>query len=410
MNMFWKIIKSIWFIGLIAMAKPEIVCAQFDIDWTGMATSVIDESSKSDVQKIFSSLSSIHLSDNKINEYRKIALEIGLKNPMTVDALMTIEHGVKPYTVSSLPIITNHKITDLGNKRIRSLSSDFLYKKRQELEKTLLSDYLNDNTLEYLKRIDADGMLSGKLLDEIKRFPKLAVLLNNNPIYLDFLKKNIKLAQIDGGRLLMCLVHLQLDDNCPLTLSKPIEWDYTINGDGTMLISSQIGTLAKLYYSQPSVNEPQQTILKIDLPEVPTFLNYDLPPFSRIIFGGVAMRTDPIGRLVEVSFPVAKYKFKDLKKQQLKVKDILLAKEESSRKPWLIVHKKFGGTETWSNVISIEDTKANKQAIKELEKKLESLSKSDGNQVVVKLTYDTTASNPTSIQYFNEDKLICTLK
>ena len=83
--------------------------AQFGIDWTGLVTTAIDEGARSDVQKVFSSLSDINFSDAKLGSYRKSASALGMSQPTTVEALMKFEYNIRPHTVSSLASLSNVK-------------------------------------------------------------------------------------------------------------------------------------------------------------------------------------------------------------------------------------------------------------------------------------------------------------
>lgn len=60
MIMLSKTIKLIIVITLNCMVGTFPAVAQFDIDWTGLAPSAINESARSDVQKVFQSLSTIN--------------------------------------------------------------------------------------------------------------------------------------------------------------------------------------------------------------------------------------------------------------------------------------------------------------------------------------------------------------
>lgn len=200
MIMLSKTIKLIIVITLNCMVGTFPAVAQFDIDWTGLAPSAINESARSDVQKVFQSLSTINFSDSKLNSFRKEGERVGLKSPTTVEALMLFEHGIRPLEVSPFPLLTNQKISMIGNGVFQKLGNNMFESIRNDLAKNELSDYLLESTLNDLRAIDADGSLEMQLKDSMT--PHLALLLNNRPECLLTLKQHPVLLKYGNFSLL----------------------------------------------------------------------------------------------------------------------------------------------------------------------------------------------------------------
>lgn len=428
--------------------------AQFGIDWTGLATEAINESARSDVQKVFQTLSTINFSEAKLNSFRKEAEKMGLKNPTTVEALMLFEYGIRPLEVSPFPLLANQKISMIGDGAFRNIGNNVAEGIRIELAKNLLSDHLSESALKELNTIDADGTL-GMLLKECMT-PQLALLLNNRPECLLTLKQHPVLLKYGNFSLLPYFAYRATPHTYKFkkgTIPNISDWDFSILNNDVLLISSQSGEIGHIRritdFSQALVDKPINTDSKwvdklstlsqiglkslplstsssggtvdvhfttrkenllIDIAEDPQLLNCFLPLSAIINFGSSTLLTDQLGRVVEVNFTPLKTKFTDTKKRQLKSKDILNAKGESGRKAFMLIPKNYGGTETWNNVFAFSDTKENKQNLKVLDKRLSELSKAGDSAISVKLSYNSTSDTPSTIQYYCGEELICTLK
>lgn len=454
MIMLSKTIKLIIVITLNCMVGTLPAVAQFDIDWTGLATSAINESARSDVQKVFQSLSTINFSDSKLNSFRKEGERVGLKSPTTVEALMLFEHGIRPLEVSPFPLLTNQKISMIGNGVFQKLGNNMFESIRNDLAKNELSDYLLESTLNDLRAIDADGSLEMQLKDSMTSH--LALLLNNRPECLLTLKQHPVLLKYGNFSLLPYFTYRatpHTDKFKKSAIPNISDWDFSIQNNEVLLISSQSGEIGRIrgsndtnpilvdkaattdskwidklsFLSQINLESlpqnlgqskgagdvrltPQKVQFLIEIAEDPQWLNCFLPLSAIINFGSSSLLTDQLGRVVEVNFTPLKTKFKDTRKRQLKSKDILNAKGESGRKAFMLIPKKYGGTETWNNVFAFSDTKENKQNLKALDKRLSELSKVGDNIVSVKLSYNSTSDIPSTIQYYCGEELICTLK
>lgn len=449
-----KTIKLIILITLNCVVGVFPAVAQFDIDWTGLATSAINESARSDVQKVFQSLSTINFSNSKLNSFRKEGERIGLKSPTTVEALMLFEHGVRPFEVSPFPLLTNQKISMIGNGVFQKLGNNVLDSIRNDLAKNELSDYLSESTLNDLRAVDADGSLEMQLKGCMT--PQFALLLNNRPECLLTLKQHPALLKFGNNSLLPYFAYRATPHSDIIKkgiIPNISDWDFSIQNNDVLLISSQSGEIGRIrrinnpnptpgdkatttdyklvdkllilsqinFESLPlnigqsrGVEEvhitPQKEQFLIEIAEDPQWLNCYLPLSSMIKFGSSSLLTDQLGRVVEVNFTPLKIKFKDTKKRQLKSKEILNAKGESGRKVFLLIPKNYGGTETWNNVFAFSDTKENKQNLKELDKRLSELSKAGDSTISVKLSYNSTSDTPSMIQYYCGEELICTIK
>lgn len=449
-----KVIKLLIVLTLNCMVGVLPAVAQFDIDWTGLATSAINESARSDVQKVFQSLLTINFSGSKLNSLRTEGERIGLKSPTTVEALMLFEHGIRPLEVSPFPLLTNQKISTIGNGVFQKLGNHVLDSIRNELAKNELSDYLSESTLNDLRAIDADGSLEMQLNECMT--PQIALLLNNRPECLLTLKQHPVLLKFGNFSLLPYFAYRATSHTDKIkkgAIPNISDWDFSIQNNDVLLISSQSGeigrirktnstTLApvdkatttdsKLVDKLPILSQlnleslqlnlgqltgvenvhftPQKEQFLIEITEDPQWLNCYLPLSSIIKFGSSSLLTDPLGRVVEINFTPLKTKFKDAKKRQLKSKDILTAKGGAGCKAFLLIPKNYGGTETWNNVFAFSDTKENKQNLKVLDKRLSELSKAGDNCISVKLSYNSTSDTPSTIQYYCGEELICTLK
>lgn len=449
-----KTIKLIIVITLNCVVGVFPAVAQFDIDWTGLATGVINESARSDVQKVFQTLSTINFSDAKLSSFRKEGEKIGLRNPTTVEALMLFEHGIRPLEVSPFPVLTNQKISMIGNGVFQKLGNNMLEGIRNDLAKNELSDYLSESTLNYLRAIDADGSLE-MLLKECMT-TQFALLLNNRPECLLTLKQHPVLLKFGDHSLLPYFTYRATPHSNKSKkgiIPNISDWDFSIQNNDVLLISSQSGEIGRIRRSNDTTPilvdkatttdskwtdklsilsqnnlellpqalgqskevgdvrlAPQKEQFIIEIAEDPQWLNCFLPSSSIIKIGSSSLLTDQLGRVMEVNFTPLKTKFKDTKKRQLKSKDILNAKGESGRKAYMLIPKNYGGTETWNNVFAISDTKENKQNLKVLDKRLSELSRAGDNAISVKLSYNSTSDTPSTIQYYYGEELICTLK
>lgn len=407
MIMYCKTINTVLIVLSCGLFLHEKSVAQFGIDWTGLATQAIDETSRSEVQKIFSSLTTIQFSEAKIQTYRKSASSIGLHNPTTVDALMNLEYGIKPLVVSSLPIIENQELVTLGNGRFRNITASLIDNKEKSLQKIDLSDYLNAETMDIVRQLDIDGTFSSLLKQSMNL--QLALMFNNRPQFLNVVKDNPILLQSGLMRLIPYwgLYATPHKNNFKLSAIPDVtKWDLTLLNDSSVLISSQSGEIARIHFDDNSTSDQ----LAIAISEIPILLNCELPPSASINFGTTAYVTDCLGRIAEVRFIPFKTKFKDSKKVQLKNKDIVIAKAEANSKPLMLVPQKYGGTETWCNVIPYVETKENKAALKILDKRLSELAKTGSAEVRIRILYDSTSSHLSGLQYFSGNSLICTLK
>lgn len=401
--MFCKISKQIAILLLTILTNTLSVYAQFDIDWTGLTTHIIDESARSEVQQIFQPLSRIDFSDEKLEIYRKSAAALGLKNPTTVEMLMFLEHGIRPLTASPLPTFTHQKISDLGNETFRNLTNKRIDEMRAAREKNELSDYLSASTISQLNAYDPDGALGSLLKDVLT--PQLALLLNIRPECIKALKKNPSLIQYDLIQLIPYFSYKGTPHSSKFkkkAIPDMTEWNLNILNDNTLLVSSLTGEIGRAH-------KTKENLLTIEISDDPLWLNCNLPESSILRFENSTYTTDRLGRIVEISFHPDKTKYKDTKKRQLKGKDIVAAKEESVAKPHLLIPKKYGGTETWSNVIGIANSKENKQSLKILDKQLADLSKLSVYPVTIRLSYNSSSDSPSLVQYFNGDQLICAL-
>lgn len=383
--------------------------AQFDIDWGGLLSSAIDEGTRSEVQNIFASLSNLNFSDSKLSMYRKSASALGLSQPTTVAALMKFEQGIRPFAVSSLPTLSDLRLNSLGNGSFNEYSVGILNQCILSLKKDKLEDYLTQKTIDEVRRIDVDGLFASRLLQSMN--PQLALLLNNHPDCLEVLRD--KPVLLDYGDISIITYvfqkaysHAKYFKKSPI--SNPSEWDISIHNDSIVLISHQNVVLARIVSTSAAAQGSNS--VNINLGENPALLNYELPGPAIIDFTGVSYITDRLGRITEVRFQPFKRTIKLSGKNKMKVKDILSAREESDRKPYLLIPKNYGGTETWSNVMSYADTKENKTSIKNLNKRIDEIAKLDGSPIIVRLNYNSSSSQPSSVQYFNGETLLGTVK
>lgn len=404
MIMFSKITKQVALISILLITHELPATAQFGIDWTGITTSIIDESARSEVQKIFQPLSTINFIDPNLGDYRKAASALGMKNPTTVEALMLLEHGIRPLTASSLPTLTNIKLTDLGNGTFRNLTNMKIDKMKAALQKNDLSDYLSLATIQRLNTEDPDGSFSSRLKESIT--PQLALMLNNRSECIKTLRDNPALLQF-GVMHIIPYFSYKRTSHAPNFKKKAIpnidDWHLTILSDNTMLVSSTSGEIGR-------VKKCETDFLTIELGDDPLWFNCNLPKSSKMHFGNTVYVTDRLGRVETINFSLIKGKYKDSKKRQLKGKEILTAKGESTAKPHLLVPKNFGGIETWTNVAGITDSKENKQNQKLLDKTLNELSRETDRPITVKLSYNSSSDSPSLIQYFIGNRLICSFK
>lgn len=401
--MSYRIIKIYITLALCCWVGVLPSKAQFGIDWTGLATSVIDEGARSEVQKVFRSLSTVKFSDAKLNIYRKQAEKVGLTKPTPVNALILFEQGIRALEVSPFPILTNQKMSVLGGGVFRDLGNSMQEGIRKDLTKVELSDFLSAATMYQLSQIDLDGAL-GMLLSK-RMTSQFALLLDNQPECLHVLKQHPELLEFGHIEILPYFVSKATSHSDRFkkgAISDISNWDFSMQDNESLLVSSQSGEIGRVKRSDNQ--------LLIDITGDPQWLNCNLPASATINYGSTSLTTDKLGRVVKVNFLPLKVKFKDSYKRQLKSKDILKAKDEYERKDFMIIPKKYGGMTTWNNVIAYSKTKENKQNLKALDKRLSELEKLGDISVSVKISYSSTSDTPSMVQYYCDEELICTLK
>lgn len=398
-----RIIKVCITLTLCYFAGVMPATAQFGIDWAGLASGVIDEGARSEVQKVFQTLSTINFSGAKLNGYKQKGESLGLKKPTTVEALMLFEHGIRPLEVSPFPMLANQKISLIGEGVFRNLGNDMQQGIRNSLIKVDLTDYLSEATMHQLSLIDADGSLAMSLKKCMTS--QFALLLDNRPECLQILKQHPELLKFGYQPLLPYFASkatIHCDKFKKGAISDISNWDFSMQDNEELFISSQLGEIGR-------VNRSENQLL-IDIAADPQWLNCNLPASATINFGSSSLTTDKIGRVVEVNFIPLKTKFTDKYKRQLKNKDILKAKEETGRKDLMIIPKRYGGTSTWNNVIAYSNTKENKQNLKTLDKQLKELEKLGEKLVSVKISYYSATDTPSMVQYYCDGELLCTIK
>jgi hypothetical protein len=375
---------------LVALSWTGVSHAQ----WTDFATSIIDESSRSEVQNIFSDLKNVGFSSAIANSYSATANKLGLgANPTVALALLKSNQGLAPLTVSRFPIYKELKLTSLGNGYLYGLFSNLLADKQNALKKSELSDYLSGEAVAYIETIDSDGMLSHKLLSSFRQYKGLAPLINANPHYADFLKKEIGIVDVAGLPFLRYLISDITTNGSQLSsgaVPVPLEWNYVVN-DGRLIVSGQKGVVASVKDGAVEIGQ--------DI----SLLNCELPPSSYVTFnGGIEYATDAICRVTEVSFNVIKSKYKDKNKRQLNANEIVSAKDgKAGDKALWLVPKSYGGTSTWCNVVPMANDKVNKDMLKTINKKISELSKDGYAKVVAKLSYNSSSSNVTAVRFYS---------
>ena len=384
-------------------------CNSIKADWLdeiasgigGMVIDGVNESARTDVQKALLDVKNIKFSTNLRDKSFKATQSLGLSNPSVLSGLAKIQQEFK--LKNNSPFITYSNINPLkmANGSLYPYYFKMLQDKRSINSKDYISDYLSTITLNFLSSIDPDGLITNNLLNEFKNNPSLATYIELNPNVLKILVKETKIVNYVDFSFLHYLTKDMSNHSQKFKegiILDPYDLDYDIV-DGSLTLSSNKGQLAK-FESNSAVTIGNDIAL----------LNCQLPPSSIISFNNSNIQTDKLGRIETIGINVIKNKYKDSNKRSIKTSKILKAKNKNKSKALFLHPKELGGVETWSNIFAIDNSKENKENLKQLNKWIKENCKSNNKKLVVKLKYNDSSNQPNTIQYYDGNSLICTFK
>lgn len=361
----------------------------------------VDASARTDVQKALIDVKNLSFSTELRDKFFKEGQKFGLSNPSVAFGIAKIQQDFKLKSNSPFLSFININPLKMANGYLYPFYINLLQEERISASKNKIEDYLSPSTLHFLSNIDPEGLITLKLLSYFKENPSFASYIDLNPEALKILVKEIDMiSYID----LPYLHYFTNDINTHSsnfkkgTILNPYDLNFNIV-DGNLSLSSSKGQIAIF-------NSKSNVFIASDI----ALLNCQLPPSSKISFNNSVISTDKLGRIETIEIEVKKNKFKDLFKRSLKSSQILNAKNRANSKGIFLHPKDLGGVETWSNIFAIENSKENKESLKKLEKWIKENSKTGNKILTVKLKYPDSSDQPNSIQYFEGNNLICSLR
>lgn len=399
-----KIIKRIIFIILVINTNIPVSADWLDGIVNGLGNMVIDgvdASAQSEIQKALIDVKNVHFSTEIRDKFYREGQKFGLSNPVVNSGIAKIQQDFKPK--SSSPFITYDNLNPL------KMADGYLYPfylkmiqhKKEEADKNNLSDYLSENTIHILSAKDPEGLLTSNLLAIFNKNIAYATYIDLNPNVIELLLKDIEMI----GYIDLDLLHYfstDMNEHACKFKNGIILNPYNLNFDvieGKISLSSNKGQLA--------IFELDSNVL---IGDDISLLNCQLPPSSNIKFNNTNIKTDKLGRIETIEINVIKNKYKDLFKRTIKTSQILDAKNRSNSKALYLHPKEIGGVETWSNIFAIDDSKENKESLKQLNKWIKENNKSVNKKLTVKLKYTDSTDQPNSIQYFDGNNIICSVR
>lgn len=366
--------------------------------WAGIVKWLIEEGAESERNDILKQIADIQFDTSKLNKLSKdayknniISSDVNLNNTQGSRKIYDLlEAEVKAKSFSFLSKMNNIKLIDLGGRSIYNKFNTYIDSLKVSYQFNSLEDVLEEELIARIKEVEIEGM-KDTLLYDINRNRKIALLLNRYPEVLQVYTNSFSTKErIDPKHLLYWGVtsdsHRGLFPKSYIIKGNDVKFENMNNVTNIIYNNNIIGRIT---------SESNIECENIDL--------LNLIPYSNKQYktGNSLYKTDKLGRVVNVYAQIQQSdKGKSKLKNQLKIKNILSVKQNKTDEvAFYLIPKKYGGTTSYLNIVSILKNKDNKKAIKSCLKHLKQELKQHSNvSLSVNLSYSNGLPYPNTIK------------
>lgn len=351
--------------------------------WAGIVKWLIEEGAESERNDILKQIADIQFDTSKLNKLSDEAHRRNIIGPNInlddVQLYHLIEEEIKAKSHSFLNKMNNIKLADLGGRSIYNKLYAYIDSLKASNRFYSLEKILDENLIGQIKEIKIEGMRD-TLLHDINRNREIALLLNRHPEILQVYSNSFFIKErIEPKHLLYWGViagsHKELFPKSYIIKGSDVKFESMNNVTNIVYNNNIIGRIT---------SEADIECENIDL--------LNLIPYSnkRYKIGNSLYETDKLGRITSVYAQIQQSdKNKSKLKNQLKVKNILAAKQNKTKNTaFYLIPKEYSGTSSYLNVIPILKSNDNKKAVKSCLKYLKQELKRHGSVLYsVSLSY-----------------------
>ena len=330
--------------------------------WAGIVKWLVEEGAESERNDILKQIADTRFDTSRLNKLNNeayknkiIAPGTKLNNQGTQNIYNLIETEIKAKSYSFLNKTNNMRLAELGAKSVYNKFYAYIDSLKERCRFYSFKEVLDGNLITRIEELDIEGV-KDTLLYDINRNRKIALLLNRYPeilqVYSNSFSSNMRTMP---EHLLYWGVtadsHRGLFPKSYIIEGKDVKFESTNNISNIVYNNNIIGRIT---------SETDIECENIDL--------LNLIPYSekRYKIGNSLYETDKLGRVINVYAQIQKSdKGKSKLKNQLKIKSILAAKQSGTDEMALyLVPKKYGGTSSYLNIVSVLKNNDNKKAVK----------------------------------------------
>lgn len=330
--------------------------------WAGIVKWLVEEGAESERNDILKQIADTRFDTSRLNKLNNeayknkiIAPGTKLNNQGTQNIYNLIETEIKAKSYSFLNKTNNMRLAELGAKSVYNKFYAYIDSLKERCRFYSFKEALDGNLITRIEELDIEGV-KDTLLYDINRNRKIALLLNRYPeilqVYSNSFSSNMRTMP---EHLLYWGVtadsHRGLFPKSYIIEGKDVKFESTNNISNIVYNNNIIGRIT---------SETDIECENIDL--------LNLIPYSekRYKIGNSLYETDKLGRVINVYAQIQKSdKGKSKLKNQLKIKSILAAKQSGTDEMALyLVPKKYGGTSSYLNIVSVLKNNDNKKAVK----------------------------------------------
>lgn len=330
--------------------------------WAGIVKWLVEEGAESERNDILKQIADTRFDTSRLNKLNNeayknkiIAPGTKLNNQGTQNIYNLIETEIKAKSYSFLNKTNNMRLAELGAKSVYNKFYAYIDSLKERCRFYSFKEVLDGNLITRIEELDIEGV-KDTLLYDINRNRKIALLLNRYPeilqVYSNSFSSNMRTMP---EHLLYWGVtadsHRGLFPKSYIIEGKDVKFESTNNISNIVYNNNIIGRIT---------SETDIECENIDL--------LNLIPYSekRYKIGNSLYETDKLGRVINVYAQIQKSdKGKSKLKNQLKIKSILAAKQSGTDEMALyLVPKKYGGTSSYLNIVSVSKNNDNKKAVK----------------------------------------------
>lgn len=319
--------------------------------WAGIVKWLVEEGAESERNDILKQIADTRFDTSRLNKLNNeayknkiIAPGTKLNNQGTQNIYNLIETEIKAKSYSFLNKTNNMRLAELGAKSVYNKFYAYIDSLKERCRFYSFKEVLDGNLITRIEELDIEGV-KDTLLYDINRNRKIALLLNRYPeilqVYSNSFSSNMRTMP---EHLLYWGVtadsHRGLFPKSYIIEGKDVKFESTNNISNIVYNNNIIGRIT---------SETDIECENIDL--------LNLIPYSekRYKIGNSLYETDKLGRVINVYAQIQKSdKGKSKLKNQLKIKSILAAKQSGTDEMALyLVPKKYGGTSSYLNIVSV---------------------------------------------------------